>query len=284
MDRIPELLSALHTRDKELSKAGYHTQVFIDNNASLLFLLNDGKRLPLRWTDGQFTARDRVFSPADLKAKAQLSPNALLRPVMQDFMLPTACYVGGPAEIAYLAQSAALYEKLLGRMPVMYPRNGFTLLDARAEKLMGKYGLTLTDLLDHQESVKSAIAGKLVPPALLSRFDSLKAATAQAIARLEADLRDFDPSLESAARKSSAKILYQLEKLAAKTARETLRRDERAAKDARYLMNLVYPNKHLQERFYSILPFLAKHGLDLPQQLLGQVQLSCPDHMIRTLP
>lgn len=282
--RVPELLEALHARDKELAQAGYHSQVFVDGNASLLFLLSEGKRLPLRWSEGQFKVRDRVFSSADLKDKAlQLSPNALLRPVMQDFMLPTASYVGGPAEIAYLAQSAVLYDKLLGRMPVIYPRNGFTLLDGRADKLIRKYNLSLTDLLDHQEKVKGTIAGKLVPPALLSQFESLKATTAQAIVRLQGNLNSFDPSLESAARKTSAKVLYQLEKLAAKTARETLRRDERASQDACYLMNLVYPNKHLQERLYSILPFLAKHGLDLPHQLLGQVQLSCSDHMVRTL-
>jgi len=60
-------------------------------------------------------------------------------------------------------------------------------------------------------------------------------------------------------------------------------RDGRATKDAAYLTNLIYPHRRLQERFYSILPFLAQHGLDLPQQLLGQVQLSCPDHMVRTV-
>jgi bacillithiol biosynthesis cysteine-adding enzyme BshC len=284
VDQVPELLTALHARDKALAEAGYHSQVFVDSNASLLFLLNEGKRVPLRWSEGQFKTRDKVLTAGDLKARAtQLSPNALLRPVMQDFMLPTASYVGGPAEIAYLAQSAVLYEKLLGRMPVMYPRNGFTLLDARAEKLMGKYGLGLTDLLAPHEQVKSRIAAKLVPAGLLNQFDGLKATMSQTIVRLQADLHTFDPSLEAAARKSSAKILYQLEKLSSKAARETLRRDERANKDACYLMNLVYPNKHLQERFYSILPFLAKHGMDLPQQLLGQVQLSCHDHMVRTL-
>ena len=108
-----------------------------------------------------------VYSTAELSALAgQLSPNALLRPIMQDYLLPTASYVGGPAEIAYFAQSAALYEKLLGRMPVIYPRNSFTLLDARAEKVLTRFGLRVPDVLDHHDHVKSVIASRLVPPAL----------------------------------------------------------------------------------------------------------------------
>jgi uncharacterized protein YllA (UPF0747 family) len=98
---------------------------------------------------------------------------------------------------------------------------------------------------------------------------------------LQGSLLHFDPTLEAASRKSTAKITYQFAKLERKIARETMRRDEHATKDAQYLVNLIYPQKHLQERFFSILPFLAKHGLDLPQQLLGQIQLSCPDHMLR---
>jgi hypothetical protein len=100
---------------------------------------------------------------------------------------------------------------------------------------------------------------------------------------LQKDLIRLDPTLEAAAGKSAAKINYQFDKLARKTARETLRRDQRATQDAAYLVNLTYPNRHPQERFYSILPFLAQHGMDLPQRLLDLVQLTCPDHMVRTI-
>jgi uncharacterized protein YllA (UPF0747 family) len=176
-----------------------------------------------------------------------------------------------------------LYEKLLGRMPVMFPRNSFTLLDARAAKLMERFGLNLPDLLHPQEHVKSRIARTLVPASLTDEFTALKSNVLDQLEKVQNDLNRFDPTLEKAARKSSAKIAYQLEKLEQKAARETLRRDQRAAKDAAYLTNLVYPHRHLQERFYSIVPFLAKHGWDLPQRLLEDVQLSCPHHMVRTI-
>jgi bacillithiol synthase len=284
VDRVPDLLDALHRRNSELEAAGYHTQVFVDKDSSLLFLLDQGRRTAIRWSGKNFQVRDRNYSREDLKSLAtQLSPNALLRPVMQDYLLPTASYVGGPAEIAYFAQGQVLYDNLLGRMPVIYPRNGFTLLDTRATKLLARYGMRVPDLLDYEEKVKARFAAQLVPQELRARMTALESATSDALARLQVDLRRFDPTLEAAARKSSAKMLYQLEKLSKKTGRETLRRDDQATKDAAYLANLIYPHRRLQERFYSILPFLAQHGFDLPQRLLGEVQLSCADHMVRTV-
>ncbi|MBV9404794.1 MAG: bacillithiol biosynthesis BshC, partial [Acidobacteriaceae bacterium] len=143
-------------------------------------------------------------------------------------------------------------------------------------------GLHVVDLLDYQEKVKSRMAATLVPPGLMQEFESLHSGVSSSLSKVRANLTHFDPTLETAASKSAAKILYQIDKLARKTAREAMQRDERATRDAAYLTNLIYPHRHLQERFYSIVPFLAKHGLDLPQRIFGESQLSCPDHMIRT--
>lgn len=281
--RIPELTAELRERSQTLESAGYHAQVHLDTNSSLLFLLENGKRSALKYKDGRFLLRDRAFEPGDLAGRGEtLSPNALLRPVMQDFLLPTVSYVGGPSEIAYMAQSQVLYERLLGRMPVIYPRSSFTVLDARATKLLERYQLHVLDLLDSQDRVKGVIASKLVPEDLRGELAALRSEVAGSLNGLRHKLLQFDPTLASAADRSIAKVTYQVDKLGAKTARETMRRDQRAAGDAQYLSDLIYPQRHLQERFYSILPFLAKHGLDLPQRIYEQTQLACPDHMVRT--
>jgi bacillithiol biosynthesis cysteine-adding enzyme BshC len=278
-ERIPEVLPALQARSRELVAAGYHAQVNIEADSSLLFAIENGKRLPLRWDAGRLVLRGgRAFNGTN---GAMLSPNALLRPVMQDYLLPTVAYVGGPAEIAYLAQAEVLYRCLLGRMPVIYPRNGFTLLDGRAAKIMSKYDLRLTDLLDNCENVRSRIAAKLMPCSLTDEISKLRITLDGSLQRLQDNLKSFDPTLEAAAKKSAAKMLYQLDKISRKTARETFRRDQRASADTAYLLNLVYPQRHLQERFYSILPFLAQSGLDLPQRLWDYTQLNCADHMLR---
>ncbi len=271
----PELKSALLARSSELTAAGYHAQVLVEEKTSLFFLLDKGERKTLRLKDSECA---RLADRA-----ADVSPNALLRPVWQDYMLPTIAYVGGPGELAYFAQSEVLYKKLLGRMPVMLPRAFFTLLDARSEKLMKKFGLGLADVMVKQEALHARIAKQLVPAALGAGFEKTAAGATQSLDALSGALLDFDPTLAEAVKKSRAKVLYQIEKLRRKTERETLRRDERASADAAYLRGLLYPEDHLQERLHSILPFLAKYGLDLIDRLYEQVKPECPDHRVVTL-
>jgi uncharacterized protein YllA (UPF0747 family) len=173
-----------------------------------------------------------------------------------------------------------LYRELLGRMPVAVPRAGFTLLDGRAAKLMERYELGLADCLHGQEHLEEAIAARLVPPSLNQRFRETAEAVTERLDRLREELVRFDPTLAASLDKSRAKIRYQLSKSERKTARETLRRNERARGEAAYLAGLISPHKHLQERFYTILPFVARHGLDLSGRLYENVHLDCPDHLL----
>jgi uncharacterized protein YllA (UPF0747 family) len=197
-----------------------------------------------------------------------------------DYLMPTVATVLGPAETAYMAQSQVLYHALLGRTPVMVPRAGFTVLDARAAKLMARYSLELNDILEGEEALAARIAAKLVPPALDRSLATAERETEAVLDRLRPGVGAFDATLGAALEKSRAKILYQLGKIRRKTARESARRDQRAAVETAHLTNLVYPHRRLQERFYSILPFLARHGLDLIGRLYENVQVDRPDHRI----
>jgi bacillithiol synthase len=276
-----DLNAKLLERNRELEAAGYHAQVHVEAKTSLVFLLEGERRIALRRQNGDYASKDRHYSIAELVDLAEhLSPNALLRPVVQDFILPTVAYVGGPAELAYMAQSQTLYEDLLHRMPVMLARGGFTLLDSRTAKLMDKYGLTLPNLFHGEDGVRELIAQRLIPPAVAREFEKIETATARSLDELAATLHSFDATLAAATDKSRTKILYQLAKLRAKTARETLNRDRRSTEDARYMSGLIFPEKHLQERFYSILPFVARHGLGLMDNLYANIRLDCPDHTV----
>ena len=163
----PDLKKALLARNKELAAAGYHAQVNVEENTSLFFLLENGERVTLRKKDAEFAAlKDRA---------ADVSPNALLRPVWQDYLFPTVAYVGGPGELAYFAQSQVIYDRLLGRMPVAVSRASLTLLDARAAKLLARYGLALTDTLTPEEALKERIAHALIPETVASLFEETSA-------------------------------------------------------------------------------------------------------------
>jgi bacillithiol biosynthesis cysteine-adding enzyme BshC len=270
-----ELKEHLLDRNKELERAGYHAQVHLEEKTSLFFLLQNGERIPLRRPNSDFSdLRDRA---------AEVSPNALLRPVVQDFLLPTAAYIGGPAELAYLAQAEVIYDRLLGRMPVVRSRTSFTLVEPRTEKLFKRYGLSVPDTFVDPEHLREKIARALVPDSVERAFADANYGMTHNIECLHDELERFDHTLAASLAKAKAKMVYQLEKTRRKIERETMRRDNRAAEEARYLSGLLFPQRHLQERFYSILPFLAKHGLDLIDNLYDAAQLDCPDHHVLTI-
>jgi len=284
VERMPELTEALIERGRELTARGYHAQVLVDNKTSLAFLLEDGHRLALRRSGDTFAGPVRKYSSAELAACAErLSPNALLRPVIQDYLLPTAAYIGGPAELAYLAQSQVLYAKLLSRQPVAFPRTGFTLLEGRFARRIARYKLNPADLFVPERILRERVARQLIPPNLGKRLEATKDAFSGAFDALEADLRAFDVSLASALGTSRRKIEYQAAKIARKTEAQMLLKNEQAQRDTASLHGLVYPEDHLQERLYSIVPFLAQFGPGLISEIYGNVRVDCPDHQFATL-
>src|ERR1019366_1682034 len=172
----PDLTAAVLERNRALEAAGYHAQVHVEDQTSFVFLLENGRH---------YLQNGRRFSTEELMDRAaQLSPNALLRPVVEDSMLPTVAYIGGPAELAYLAQSEVVYRAILGRMPVALHRAGFTLLDQRSRKLMTRYGLSLADCTHGEDAVRDRIAARLIPPSLLVSLALTKTSVEQAVDRL----------------------------------------------------------------------------------------------------
>ncbi len=153
--RADELRVALNDRDQQLAAAGYHSQVLVPALSSLLFLFDgsSGARVPLRRTaEGGWHAARQPYSTAELLAildaePERLSPNALLRPVFQDAILPTSAYVGGPAEIAYFAQSQVLYERILGRTTPILPRLSATLIEPAIAGLLARHEVSLPDVI-----------------------------------------------------------------------------------------------------------------------------------------
>lgn len=281
VEQSAELSARLLARNAELEAAGYHAQVHFESRTSLFFLLQDGQRLTLHRDGDDYVLGDTRFTPAQLAAQAAaLSPNALLRPVVQDYLLPTVAQVGGPAELAYLAQSEVLYNALNRPAPVVVPRSGFTLVDSRAAKLLKRYELSVKDCLDSLDGLNARIAQRLVPEGLAKSLENSRETTTAMFDRLVEEVAAFDKTLGEAAAKSRAKVLYQIGKIEAKTALQALRHNERAATEAAYLFYSLYPEKHLQERLYTILPFVARYGLDLVDRLYADVHIDCPDHIV----
>jgi uncharacterized protein YllA (UPF0747 family) len=127
------------------------------------------------------------------------------------------------------------------------------------------------------------MAKTLLPADLDGLFHAADQAVLDATVPLHDAVERFDPTLAPALEKSIVKMRYQLDKNRRKAAREALRRDERVSGGAAYLSGSLYPERHLQERLYSFLPFLAQHGPALIETLLEHTCRACPDHLLLTL-
>lgn len=267
-----ELTAALLSQNKQIEKSGYHVQVKVTDRSSLLFTKIEGKRIALIRRNSGFVAGGKEYSEAELDAAIaahpeDFSPNALLRPVVQDTLLPTAAYIAGPAEIAYFAQNRVLYDKLLGRMPAILPRASFTLIEPNVERLLKRYGLSPDDVFRGRQHLRQKMERANLPRGLAARFATEEKNLARTLSGFRKPIGKLDSTLVGALETAQKKMLYQFGKLRAKTGRAAgfrmgiLNLHEQTIRDA------LYPQNALQERSLSLLPFLVRNGLDLLNEL-----------------
>jgi bacillithiol synthase len=280
LNEADSLREALLTRSKELDGAGFHDQVKVTHETTLLFYKVGGRREPLRSRNGKFFAGDAGFTRDQLAAAVQsapesFTPSALLRPVVQDALLPTAAYLGGPAEVAYMAQSQIIYRKILGCMPAILPRASFTIVEPPIARFLAQYGLEIRDLLARPQHVRAKMEQKSLPAELSSRFDGSEAGIRAMVHAYEEPLARLDSTLLDALHASERKMLHQIEQLRGKVARAENFRSGILDRHERILLDSLYPSGGLQERTLCALPLLASVGPSLLDDLTALA--STPD-------
>lgn len=290
IERAEELDQALLERDRELLSSGYHDQVKVTELSTLLFTVQNGSRVVIHRANGAARAADfRVgeekISREELLKRIDAEPqhfsaNVLLRPVVQDYLLPTLAYTGGPAECAYFAQAAVVYEKLLGRVTAAVPRFSATLMEPKAASLLERYSLGLTDVLQGPERLRETLAERALPADLKAAFEAAEKSLDQSLGRILVSLEHLDPTLVDAAQNAGSKMHYQLDRLQGKAARAELLRNEVLDRHAGMLNNILFPHKELQEREIGGVSFLARHGMELLERLYQAANGSCPDHQM----
>jgi len=284
-ERAEELDQALLERGKALHKAGYHEQVRVTPESTLLFSLESNRRTVLHLAGEEFMLGAQRVPRREMLDRIsahpeQFSANVLLRPVVQDYLFPTAVYFGGPAEIAYFAQAGVVYEKLLGRTTPVMPRLSATIVNSTMSDLLVRYRLSFSDLFHGSERVCELLASRVLAPGLRNALQSTKESLEANLAELREELRKLDPTLVDAASRSERKMLYQLSKIGSKAARAELRQSESLIKDAHRVLTELFPHKELQERVLPGIYFLAQYGPELITELKKAAAPQCPGHQI----
>ena len=284
-ERAEELDQGLLERGKALHRAGYHEQVRVTPDSTLLFSMEGNRRTVLhRAGDGfmvgaQRTGRREVLERIAARPE-QYSANVLLRPVVQDYLFPTAVYFGGPAEIAYFAQAGVVYEKLLGRSTPVLPRLSATIVSPAMSELLARYGLSFGDLFHGTERVCELLASRMLAPGLRESLRESRKSLESHLEQLRAELGKLEPTLVDAAARSERKMLYQLQKIGSKAARAELRQNSALGKDGHKVLTELFPHKELQERVLPGIYFLAQYGPELIGVLKQAAAGQCPGHQI----
>jgi bacillithiol biosynthesis cysteine-adding enzyme BshC len=251
---------------RSLLANGYHLQVPVRPGFLNLFVLMEGERRSLGTSEGTLEVRGLgkrlpLRDAADLLEKdpAPWSPGALLRPLAQDQILPTAGYVGGPAEIAYHAEIGSAYGHFGIPRPVLVPRPSITLMEPAQARVLETEELQLTDLQADPERLLARWARDDYP--------AVEAALVRVRASIEADmlavqeaLAAVDPTLAAAAESTRDRALHQIESLREKATRALKKRDLSRAERLRRTRDALFPGGSFQERGLGLIGLVARHG------------------------
>lgn len=258
---------AAKERGEDLEKAGYHAQIGRAGNELNLFW-HGREREAVRVTESgafRLAASGQELSGSKLLAlirnrPADVSPGVLLRPLMQDHLLPTAAYVGGPAEVAYWAQVYALYPLFDLAPPAVAPRAGATLLEAKVARVLDRFGLDWSSLAGDPEAAVQAGLRALLPEDFGILFTRERGELEAVLDRLKTAVAAFDPSLESAITTAGHRFEREIEGLERKLMHVWKRRQDESVTQIRRAHGHLFPRGHLQERTVSMLGYAARYG------------------------
>ena len=271
----------------DLVARGYHTQVQSQVDHLALFHV-DGARRVLRQENGRVVAGDKSFLlPALLQqakdSPAEFSPNVLLRPVVQDTLFPTVCYVAGPNELAYLGQLRGVYEHFGVPMPLMYPRASATILDSAALRFVTKYQLPLEALQAQDEAALNELLKSQIPPAVEEAFANAVKAIETSMAQVGETTTTVDPTLEGAVRSTMGRMQHDLQTLHGKMIQAAKRRDETLRRQFIRTRALAFPDGHAQERTIGFVSFLNQYGPALVSRLEEELPVDMGKHWVITI-
>jgi bacillithiol synthase len=270
-----------------LEAKGYRAQVTPHENQPALFHL-DGGREPVKQQNGVFTIGEQRYSREELldlvkRAPHEFSPNVLLRPLVQDTLFPTICYVAGPSELAYLGQLRGVYRAFGLPMPLMQQRATATLLDSNSMRFLAKHDFPLENLRAQDEAALNQLLEAQLPASVEASLEDATRVLVDRMETLAAAVATIDATLEGATRSTLGRMQDDLKKLHAKIIQAAKRKDETLRRQFRHAQSQAFPGGHPQERTIGFVYFLNKYGPALVDRLGEELPLDMGSHWVITI-
>jgi bacillithiol biosynthesis cysteine-adding enzyme BshC len=272
---------------RALVERGYHAQVVPHADNIALFRL-DGVRQTIHFRDGRFVVAEAPVDTAGLLEEARhrpelFSPNVLLRPVVQDTLFPTVCYVAGPNELAYLAQTKPIYEHFGVPAPLFFPRASLTLVDSAAGRFLNRYRLPFEQLQADTEAALNHLLESQLPRSIEEAYDQAVASVESTMARLAEAVPSIDATLEGAVRSSLGRMQHDLRTLHEKIIHAAKRRNDTLRRQFARARAQAFPDGQPQERRVGFVYFLNRYGPALVDRLEAELSLDMGTHWVLTI-
>ncbi len=267
LERSEELEGVLAATDRRLQDAGYGLQVSLMEGGVNLFLESEAGRERIYREDGGFRLRvsGAHLSAEEVLARAQadpaaLSPNVFLRPVVESTAFPTLAYVAGPGEMAYYAQLRDYFTAHGIRMPVIHPRFGATVVEAKIRKVLDKFGLDVPALDRPFHEIAGDVTRDEVPAEVRRALGSLRGALGKGIGELEAAVKEVDPTLKGPVQHVRGQALGALDEVERKVLHALKRENEIALAQLEKAQLHLFPRGKPQERVMNPFYYLTRYG------------------------
>lgn len=272
-----------------MRRLGHTPQVEPSEDSVALFYLGDGVRQSIKRREGGgYTIGDKLLDAEALRAESsehpeRFSPNVLLRPVVQDRLFPTICYVAGPSELAYQAQLGAIYAAFGVEVPLLYPRANATLLDSAALRFLDRSKLPLESLHEQGETSLNKLLESQLPPTLEPGLDELVREVAARVDALKLIVAEVDPTLAGAADTTRDRMQDIVKTLHSKIIQASKRKDETLRRQFTKTQALAFPAGEPQERIVDLPFFVNRYGQAVVDRLLEALPLDMALHYVLSL-
>lgn len=270
-----------------LQGLGYHAQVEPGAQAAALFE-HRGARLGITVEGDQARVDQTVTTRQALAARAatapeDFGPSVLLRPLVQDSLFPTVCYVGGPGELAYFAQLKEIYAAHGLPMPLLQPRLSATFVDSNAARFLAKHQLALDVLSAQDERLLNDLLAAQLPASIEQAGEAAEGAIAAAMDALASAVPAVDATLEGAVRSAAGRMQDDLKKVRGKILQAAKKKDETLRRQFRHAQVQTFPGGAPQERAIGLVALLNRVGPAGADRVLAELPVTAGQHWIVTL-
>ncbi|MGK7368698.1 MAG: bacillithiol biosynthesis cysteine-adding enzyme BshC [Candidatus Halalkalibacterium sp. M3_1C_030] len=270
-----EMREALEKQSEKL-KSDYHEQVTLYDSNLFYLDKSNGRQKITRNGDGWKTDSGKEWQTAGLideidAEPGKFSPNVFLRPILQDFFLPTLGYVAGPGETAYYGQMKLFYQSFGLKMPVIFPRLSATLIEPAIDRILEELPFEIHEYDNRIEDLESAFVDRTEQVDIEAIFSDWKDKVEGVSQDKTEAIKKIDPTLEGAAGKASSVYMGELDKLKGKVYRAVKQQEQTQLNRIKKIKAQLFPKGVPQERCIAGIYFMNKYGVDIWDELLDSL-------------